>query len=160
MAHAAPASGGLPRRGPAPEVEAGTSPGRGRTPDIFDARTHRIARVAVPVLLGLVYGYWVAANNRFGGPVTGWNLVLGFASAVVFAVLSMTLLALGPRMMREVHAILWSAFVGCAFGFLYVQSTATIWRAVLVSLLISVGTFAVFFYRYYTREDAFGRRIR
>jgi hypothetical protein len=141
-------------------VEARTSARRGRTPDVFDARTHRICRVAVPVLLGLVYGYWVAANNRFGGPITGWNLLLGFASALVFAVLSMTLLVLGPRMIREVHALLWSAFVGCAFGFLYIQSVTSIRRAVLVALLISAGTFTVFFYRYYTHEDAFGRRIR
>lgn len=159
MAHAAPAPSGLPRRGPAPETEAG-APGRGPTPDVFDARTHRIARVAVPLGLGLVYGDWVAANNRFGGPITGWNLLLGFMSALVFAVLCTTLLALGPRMMREVHALLWTAFVGCAFGFLYVQSTASIWTAVLISLLIAACTFAVFFYRYYTREDAFGRRIR
>ncbi|BBC94746.1 hypothetical protein ACFY2H_20140 [Streptomyces griseofuscus] len=160
MAHAAPAPGGIPRRAPAPEVQAGTSPERRRTPDVLGARTHRIARIAVPVVLALIYGYWVAADNRAGGPITGWNLLLGFVSALVFAVVCIALLALAPRMIREVHALLWTAFVGIAFGFLYSQSGHSILRSILMSLLIAGATFVVFFYRYYTREDAFGRRIR
>ncbi|QHA09768.1 hypothetical protein GQF42_23435 [Streptomyces broussonetiae] len=140
--------------GRAPEARAT------RPPDVFDARTHRIAHIAVPVVLGLIYGYWVAANNRAGGTITGWNLLLGFASALVFAVVSMALLTLAPRMPREVHALLWTAFVGCAFGFAYGQTGATVWRSVVMSLVVAAATFAVFFYRYYTREDAFGRRVR
>lgn len=128
--------------------------------DIFDARTHRIAHIAVPVVLGLIYGYWVAADNRAGGAITGWNLLLGWVSALVFAVVSMALLTLAPRMPREVHALLWTAFVGIAFGFLYVQSGHSVWRSALISLLVAGATFIAFFYRYYTREDASGRRIR
>ena len=124
------------------------------------ARTQRIARIAVPVVLALIYGYWVAADNRAVGPITGWNLLLGFVSALVFAVVCIALLALAPRMIREVHALLWTAFVGIAFGFLYSQSGHSILRSILMSLLIAGATFVVFFYRYYTREDAFGRRIR
>ncbi|MFY4721861.1 hypothetical protein [Streptomyces sp. LaBMicrA B280] len=160
MTHAAPAPGGIPRRAPAPEVQAGASPDQRRTPDVLGARTHRIARIAVPVVLALVYGYWVAADNRGGGPITGWNLLLGFVSALVFAVVCVALLALAPRMIREVHALLWTAFVGIAFGWLYSQSGHSILRSIVMSLLIAGATFVVFFYRYYTREDAFGRRIR
>ncbi|MEW2623896.1 hypothetical protein [Streptomyces sp. NPDC048106] len=160
MTHAAPAPGGIPRRAPAPVVQAGTSPDRRRTPDVFGARTHRVARIVVPVVLALVYGYWVAADSRAGGPITGWNLLLGFASALVFAVVCIALLALAPRMIREVHALLWTAFVGIAFGFLYSRSDHSIWRSIMMSLLVAGATFIVFFYRYYTREDAFGRRIR
>ncbi|MFH8339423.1 hypothetical protein [Streptomyces sp. AM6-12] len=159
MAHAAPTSGGIPRRAPVPEVRAGTSPDQRRTPDVLGARTHRIARIAVPVVLALIYGYWVAAVNRAGGPITGWNLLLGFVSALVFAVVCVALLALAPRMIREVHALLWTAFVGIAFGFIYSQSDHSIVRSLLMSLLIAGATFIAFFYRYYTREDAFGRRI-
>jgi len=160
MTHAAPAPGGIPRRALAPEAQAATSPDQRRTPDVFGARTHRIGRIVVPVILALVYGYWVAADNRSGGPITGWNLLLGFATALVFAVVCIALLALAPRMIREVHALLWTAFVGCAFGFLYSQGDHSVGRSILMSLLIAAATFIVFFYRYYTREDAFGRRIR
>ncbi|MGW2489484.1 hypothetical protein ACWCV9_20030 [Streptomyces sp. NPDC001606] len=160
MAHAAPAPGGMSRPGRTPELEGRAAEAVQRPPDVFDARTHRIGRFAVPVVLGLVYGYWVAADNRQGGPVTGWNLLLGFASALVFAVLLYALLTAAPRMPREIHALSWTAFVGCAFGFLYSQEGHSIWRSVLISLLVAGVTFGVFFYRYYTREDAFGRRIR
>ncbi|WP_225824350.1 hypothetical protein [Streptomyces naphthomycinicus] len=161
MAQAAPAPGGMSRPGRTPEVERGPAHAHPRPPDVFDARTHALARIGVPVVLGLIYGYWVAANSRSGGPITGWNLLLGWVSAAVFAILCMALLALAPRMPREVHALLWSAFAGCAFGFMYSETGGkSLLRSVLMSLLVSAATFAVFFYRYYTREDAFGRRVR
>ena len=160
MAQAAPAPGGMSRPGRTPEAEGRATGVTRRPPDVFDARTHRIARLAVPVVLGLVYGYWVAANHRSGGAVTGWNLLLGFVSALVFAAVCMALLALASRMPRELHALLWTAFAGCAFGFLYSQTGKTLLRSVLMSLLVAAATFIVFFYRYYTREDAFGRRVR
>ena len=74
MAHAAPASRRRTAR-PRPST------------DVFSPRAHRIASIAVPVVLGLVYGYWVAADRRSGGEITGWNLLLGFVSAVVFMLL-------------------------------------------------------------------------
>ncbi|MEU0050079.1 hypothetical protein ABZ299_22630 [Streptomyces sp. NPDC006184] len=160
MAQAAPAPGGTSRPGRTPEAERRDTDVRQRPPDVLDARAHRIARLAVPVVLGLVYGYWVAADNRFGGPITGWNVLLGLVSALVFAVACAALLVLAPRMRREVHALLWSAFAGCAFGFLYSQSGVTAMGAALLSVVVAAAVFAVLFYRYYTHEDAFGHRIR
>ncbi|MFF7970632.1 hypothetical protein [Streptomyces sp. NPDC007905] len=152
MAQAAPAPGATPR----PTRAAVT---RGPAPDVFDARTHRIARLTVPVLLGLVYGYWAAANRRSGSPVTGWNLLFGFVTAILFAVVLMAILTMAPRMRREARALTWTAFVGCAFGFLYSQTGESILRSIGMSLAIAAVTFAVFFYRYYTREDATGHRV-
>ncbi|QTD99788.1 hypothetical protein [Streptomyces cyanogenus] len=173
MAQAAPTPGGLSRPGRTPEVERRSSDVMARPPDVFDARTHKLARVAVPVVLGLVYGYWVAANDRDGGPVTGGNLLLGFVSALVFAVVCWALLTLGPRLPREVHALSWAAFVGCAYGFAYSQIGSLfttqgagqgphndVVRSALMGLLWAAITFVVVFYRYYIREDASGRRIR
>ncbi|MHC5902608.1 hypothetical protein ACVNF4_01625 [Streptomyces sp. S6] len=128
--------------------------------DVFSPRAHRIAAWAVPVVLGLVYGYWVAAIRRSGGPITGWNLLLGFVSALALAAAYVAVRALAPRMKRESHALLWTAFAGCAFGFVYSQTGATIWRSVMMSLGVAAGVFVVQFYRYYTREDGEGHRIR
>ncbi|MCS0605885.1 hypothetical protein NX794_32470 [Streptomyces sp. LP11] len=158
MAQAAPTGGGVHRPGRAPERRAAEE--RVRTPDVFDARVHALSRIIVPVGLGLIYGYWVSANSRSGGPITGWNLLLGFVSALVFAALSMTLLTLTPRLPKELHALLWTAFVGCAFGFAYSQTDKTMLRTVLMSLVVSAATFAALFYHYYTHRDAFGRRAR
>ncbi|MCL8011000.1 hypothetical protein [Streptomyces sp. AS02] len=152
MAHAAPTSGaGAPRA---------VTAGAGGLPDVFSERTHRIASVAVPVVLGLVYGYWAAANQRSGGEITGWNLLFGFVTAFAFMVLYVGIRALAPHMRRELHAILWASFTGGTFGFLYSLTDKSIVRSVLMGLVVGAVWFAVLFYRYYTHEDAEGHRIR
>ncbi|MFD4502832.1 hypothetical protein [Streptomyces sp. NPDC058457] len=146
MAQAAPTSGGMPRSG--------------RTPDVFSAQTHARARVAVPVVTGLIYGDWAAANRRSGGPITGSNLLFGFLTALVFAVVLFALLTYAPRLRRELHALVWTAFTGIAFGFLYSQTGESVLRSVGMSLAVAAVTFILMFYRFYTHEDAAGNRIR
>ncbi|EFL33523.1 integral membrane protein [Streptomyces viridochromogenes DSM 40736] len=148
MAHAAPASRGVTGQLTRP-----------RTPDVFSARTHRIAKVVVPVVLGLVYGYWAAAIQRYGGPITGWNLLLGFLSALVFAVLYGAVWHFGPRLRRELHAVLWFAFTGCATGFLISLSGYSVLWSMWLGLVAGAGAFVTMFYRYYTHEDATGHRL-
>ncbi|MBD0842198.1 MULTISPECIES: hypothetical protein [unclassified Streptomyces] len=145
MAHAAPAPGAR-RRAP-------------RTPDVFSARTHRAAAMATPVVLGLVYGYWAAANRRDGDAITGWNVLFGFVTALAFAVAYVAVRTLAPRLKRELHATLWAAFAGCAFGFLYSQAGPSVLRSTAMSLAVAAGVFAVLFYRYYTHEDAEGHPL-
>lgn len=127
--------------------------------DVFDARTHAAARVAVPVVGGLVYGFWAAAINRSGGPITGWNILFGFVSAIVFAAAYVGVRAIAPFLRRELHALLWTAFAGIAFGFIYSQTGASVWRSVMMSLGVAAGVFVVTFYYYYTHEDGAGRRV-
>ncbi|WP_055492211.1 hypothetical protein [Streptomyces sp. TP-A0356] len=155
MAHAAPASG-------TPRTPVTPSPGPGgayRPPDVFDERTHAVARVAVPVVLGLVYGYWAAAMRRDAGPITGWNLLFGFVCAIVFAAVCTGLLMVTPRLRRELHAVLWAAFAGIALGFLYSQTGESVLRAIGIALAVAVAVFVSAFYRYYTHEDAEGHRF-
>lgn len=78
MAHAAPAGGFA------------------RTPDVFGAKVHTAARYGIPVVLGLVYGYWAAANRRDGGPITGWNVLFGFVTAIAFIVLCIAVATFAP----------------------------------------------------------------
>jgi hypothetical protein len=150
----------LPTPGPA-AVQAGTAgtAGTTATPDLFSERAHATARWAVPVVLGLVYGYWAAANRRDGGPVTGWNILFGFVTAIVFAVVMTALLTVGPRLRREVHAVMWLTFTGTAFGFVYSQTGASILRSVLMGLAVGVVAGATLFYWYYTHEDAEGHHL-
>ncbi|MGW1667434.1 hypothetical protein [Streptomyces sp. NPDC002324] len=131
------------------------------TPDVFSERTHVLANRIVPVVLGLVYGYWAAALTRDAGPITGWNVLFGLVVAFVFAALHTAVLAVAPRLRRELHAALWAAFAGCAFGFLYSQASQhSVLRSVGMSLAVAAGFLAVNFYRYYTHEDAAGHRLR
>ncbi|MET9576311.1 hypothetical protein ACLQ2D_19865 [Streptomyces sp. DT199] len=145
MAHAAPAS----RRMITPR----------RRPDVFGARTHLAVKVGLPIVLGLVYGYWAAANRRDAGPITGWNLLFGFVTAVVFAALFAAVCALAPLLRRELHALCWFVFAGGAVGFLYSQTGASVISSSGLGLAVGAGVLAMVFYRYYTHEDAAGRRI-
>lgn len=149
MAHAAPRA----RKA----IERGGE--RGSTTDVLSPRAHRAALVVMPVLLGLVYGYWAAANRRYGGPITGWNLLFGFLTALVFAVVLMALLVLAPKLRRELHAVVWAVFSGAAVGFLFSQSGGSVLRSAALSLAVAAGVFATMFYRFYTHEDAEGHRM-
>lgn len=150
MAHATP----LPK-----------APGRAGTPatrtpdlpDVFSERTHAVAHWALPLVLGLIYGYWVAAVDRDGGPITGWNLLLGFVSTLAFAVAYAGLRAIAPRLPRELHAAAWASFAGIAFGFLYSQGGESVLRVTVLSLPIAAGVGLTAFYRYYTHADAGGQ---
>jgi hypothetical protein len=144
MAHAAPASGGMTRG----------------SPDVFSAQVHKAARYGVPVVLGLVYGYWAAANRRGGGEITGWNIAFGFVTALAFIVLCIAVATFAPLLKRELHSLTKSAFAGAAIGFLYSQTGESVLRSTAVALAVTAGVFVVFFYRYYTHEDGEGNRLR
>ncbi|MBV2356015.1 hypothetical protein KUM39_16810 [Streptomyces sp. J2-1] len=166
MAHAAPSAGGARPTGTTPsagQVRPGAArPAlpRGPLPTVLDDRTHALARIAVPVVLGVIYGYWAAANRRYGGPITGWNVFFGIVTGVVFAFVLIAVMRIGPRLRREQHAALWAAFVGMSMGFLYAQSGVSVLRCSGLGLVFAAGTFIVFFYRFYTHEDAVGHRVR
>ncbi|WP_171117236.1 MULTISPECIES: hypothetical protein [unclassified Streptomyces] len=156
MAHAAPAPGapvpGAPVPAARPSTAPATRPGATRTPDLFSPRTHAVARWAVPVCVGLLYGYWAAANDRGGGPITGWNVLFGFVTALVFVVLYAAVRAAASRLRRGAHALAWAAFWGVAFGFLYSQTGESVLRSAGMSVVITGAVFVVLFYRYYTHE--------
>ncbi|WP_369260700.1 hypothetical protein [Streptomyces sp. R35] len=142
MAHAAPTS-----RTTSPAYVA---------PDVFGPEVHTFAKWAIPIVGGLIYGYWAAAINRDGGPITGWNVLFGFACALAVALLYVGVRMLAPLMKRELHAVLWASYAGITFGFLYCQTDASVLRSTLMALGVAASVFAVAFYRYYTREDAAG----
>ncbi|MFE1250414.1 hypothetical protein [Streptomyces sp. NPDC058735] len=130
-----------------------------RRPDVFSARTHAVMKVALPVCAGLVYGYWAAANRRYGGPITGWNLLFGFVTALVFAVAFAAVWQLGPRLGRELHAAAWFVLAGSATGFLYSQTNASVYSSAGLGLVVGAAVMLMTFYRYYTHEDATGRPL-
>ncbi|MFE9169170.1 hypothetical protein ACFYNZ_06525 [Streptomyces kebangsaanensis] len=146
MVHAAPVHGRTPR-------------GSTRRPELFGPRAHAVGRWAVPFALGLIYGFWAAEIRRSGGPVTAGNLVFAGVTVIVFTVVLAGVLTLGPRLRREPHALLWFAFVGVAFGFLFSQSGESVWLSVALSLLFGIGVGLMCFYWFYTHEDARGHRI-
>ncbi|MFF1677478.1 hypothetical protein [Streptomyces sp. NPDC058256] len=158
MAQAAPASpaSGTPRTS-RPRTSGADQPGF--LYDLMGPRAASIVKWAMPVVGGLIYGFWAAAINRDTGAITGWNVLFGFVCAIAFAAAWIGVRMMAPLMRRELHALMWMAFAGTAFGFIYSQTGATILRSVLMSLGVAASVYVVLFYRYYTHEDAEGHRV-
>ncbi|MFF7330378.1 hypothetical protein ACIQU5_26660 [Streptomyces sp. NPDC090306] len=147
MAQAAPAPGGMSRGAGHRPAGPSSDPS-----DVFSDRAHRIAKLAVPLVLGLVYGYWAASNRRAGGEITGWNILFGFVTAIVFMVVLAATMQLAARLTGGLHAVLWFVFTGVAFGFVYSQSGNSILRSVFASLGIGALVFAGLLYHYSTQR--------
>ncbi|MCX4907285.1 hypothetical protein [Streptomyces sp. NBC_00878] len=142
MTHAAPAPR-TPAPAPTPTPTA-TKP----------AASAMLAKLAIPALGGIVYGFWVSGIHRDEGPITGWNVLLGFVSAIVFAAVALGIhTVVAPRLPREVRAATWAAFAGISFGYLYSLTDASVLKSSGLALVIAGSVFAMVFYRYYTTED-------
>lgn len=136
-----------------------TSRGGTRELDLFGPRAHAVGRWAVPLVLGLVYGCWAATNQRRGGPITAGNLVFGFVTALVFAVIMAGILMLAPRLRRGARALLWFAFTGAALGFLIAQSGHSPLFLVVLSLLTGAAVGLGCLYWFSMREGAQDDRV-
>ncbi|MET9048186.1 hypothetical protein ABZX34_35995 [Streptomyces sp. NPDC004362] len=152
MAHAAPVPGTSRTPATRPRGTVTTH----RPPEVFEPRTHAMARIVGPIALGLVYGYWAAAIRRAGGPITGWNVLFGFVCVIVFAALCIGLLRVTPRLSRGPHALAWAVFAGIAFGFLYSQTGHSVLRSIGISLAVAVATLVFDYYRYYVHQEPLG----
>ncbi|MEU9214932.1 hypothetical protein AB0D47_00135 [Streptomyces sp. NPDC048376] len=144
----------VPTRGTPTGTRTGAGASGHTTPDVFGKRTHLLAKWAMPLAIGLVYGYWAASIRRHGGPVTGWNLLFGFMTVLAFALLWYVVRAVADRLPREGHAALWGAFAGSALGFLYSGSGVAMFTCVLVSLLLAAAVTVGLYYHYATHQDA------
>ncbi|MGC3004244.1 hypothetical protein ACPF8X_39175 [Streptomyces sp. G35A] len=138
----------------APRVRAREE--RRGTPDVFSERTHRAAKVALSVVSGLIYGVWAATNQRNDEPVTGGNVLFGFVTALVFAVLLAAVLAFAPKLRSEAHALLWAAFAGVTTGFLISQSPMNDVRSAVLGAGVAVGVLLLLYYRFSAHKDVHG----
>ncbi|MFD9795965.1 hypothetical protein ACFWXK_33995 [Streptomyces sp. NPDC059070] len=123
------------------------------------ARRHRTpalglspALMALPVVIGVCYGFWAASISRRGGEVTGANIALGLVSGAVVAALGLALLTIQNRLPREARALAYGALFGAGTGFLYAQSGESVFGASMMGALLGGGMLAAAFYVFYTRE--------
>lgn len=126
-------------------------------PTVFSEPAHRLARWVLPVVLGLVYGNWVAVNRRHGGPITGPDVAWGVWSALAFMAVCIAVVQATRRLRRDLHALhalLRAVFAGAALGFLYSQTGDDLRPVVITSVLVTAAVFLLLFYRFHTRAEA------
>ncbi|MGW1146585.1 hypothetical protein ACWD6I_16350 [Streptomyces sp. NPDC002454] len=148
MTHAAPAPGA-----PRPPGTPRTAAGRHRAPRAtIDPRA---SGTWIPVLAGIVYGFWIAGISRdaAGYQVTGWNILLGFVSGILFAAVAFGLHRAAPALRAGPRALAWAVFAGLAFGFCYSQTGHSVLRSSGIALAVAFGVGATVYYHTYVNED-------
>ncbi|APY87278.1 hypothetical protein DCW30_10575 [Streptomyces alfalfae] len=114
------------------------------------SRSGSTAARALPLLLGLAYGFWVATNAIHGGPVTAGKVLLGVLSGLVLTALVTALHRVGGKLPPGPRALSWAVLTGTALGFLYNQSGRSVLACAVVSLAVAAGTFVMTYYHYCT----------
>ncbi|MBO1333582.1 hypothetical protein [Streptomyces sp. VRA16 Mangrove soil] len=114
------------------------------------------AGVVIPVITGVLYGFWAANIQRFGHGVTGGNVALGFVTGIIVAALCLGIHQWSKQQAGRhigLRAATWAAFAGIAVGFLHsLANSAIIWSIVL-GLIVAASTFVATYYRYYTATE-------
>ncbi|MEU2675348.1 hypothetical protein ABZ638_00450 [Streptomyces sp. NPDC007107] len=133
-----------------------TMPMRRRTQARTPARQeHRHTPLAwmVPLVLGVILGFWAFFINRDGGATTSGQIWLGVVSGVGFAVLCFLLARFRWSLPRELRAAAFGVLTGGAVGYLSSLNGRSVLMSGFIGLVVGAGMLVTMFYAYYTREE-------
>ncbi|WP_420034453.1 hypothetical protein ACN2WE_19690 [Streptomyces sp. cg28] len=114
------------------------------------------AAVTVPLITGILYGFWAANIERFGQGVTGGNVALGFVTGIIVAALCFGIHQWSRQQAGRhlgLRAVTWGAFAGIAIGFLRSLGSGLVLWPIVLGLIVLAATSAMVYYRYYTAAD-------
>ncbi|MFJ8753860.1 hypothetical protein ACIREO_31720 [Streptomyces sp. NPDC102441] len=114
---------------------------------------HTVLGWAVPLVLGVILGFWAFFINRDGGATTGGQIWLGVVSGVAFAALCFALARVRWALPRELRAAAFGVLTGGAVGFLSSLNGKSVLMSGFIGLVVGAGMFFTMFYAYYTREE-------
>ncbi|MEV6650230.1 hypothetical protein [Streptomyces sp. NPDC051219] len=120
-------------------------------------RTHRLGGLktsawAGPLLFGALYGIWAAFIGRQAGPITGYNVVLGFVSGLLFAGILFLLNRMGHDVLPELRALAYGTFAALAMGFMFSLTNDSVLRSSAVGLAVGAAVGVTAFYRFHQHE--------
>ncbi|WP_326694451.1 hypothetical protein [Streptomyces sp. NBC_01766] len=111
------------------------------------------AAVAVPVVLGVVYGLYSAFILSSGHGLSTAQLVLSVVSGVVLAALCFGFGRIQHVLPRELRAAGYGLLVGGAMGFLYSMTGHSVLLSSFIGAGFGAGALLATFYVFYTHED-------
>ncbi|MFE2290836.1 hypothetical protein [Streptomyces sp. NPDC059452] len=115
-------------------------------------RRHTPLAWALPLVLGVIYGFYAAFIRRDGGPSTGGQVVLGLVSGAALAALCFALGRIQRELPHGLRATAYGALTACAIGFLVSLTDTSVLRSTALGLAVGVGVFLATFYLVYSRE--------
>ncbi|MEU3185049.1 hypothetical protein ABZ707_12730 [Streptomyces sp. NPDC006923] len=108
--------------------------------------------LAMPILLGVIYGAYAQFIARGGGPATYGQLALALISGAAVALLVFALDRFRDVLPRELRAAAYGTLVGGAMGFLYSLTGHSVMLSSAIGLALGIGTVILTFYFFHTRE--------
>ncbi|MER5982575.1 hypothetical protein [Streptomyces sp. NPDC001787] len=117
------------------------------------ARHHSPLAWALPLTLGVIFGFYAAFIRRDGGPSTGGQVVLGLVSGAALAALCFVLGRIQHALPRELRAAAYGGLTACAIGFLVSLTDTSVLRSTVLGLVVGAVMLCASFYVFYTRED-------
>ncbi|MGW4722915.1 hypothetical protein [Streptomyces sp. NPDC004291] len=112
---------------------------------------------ALPITIGVLYGFYAETNARHGGPLALSQLWIGLVSAVVLSASIYALHRYGRALPRVPRAAAWGALVGIAVGYAYSLTDATVLSSSGLGLASALATTVAAHYFFYTHEGTAGR---
>jgi hypothetical protein len=131
-------------------------PTRGRNRARTTARRHGALGWALPLALGVIFGFYAAFILRVqeGGRSTGGQVVLGVVAGVALAALCFALGRIQHALPRELRALAYGALTALAIGFLVsLDDSSSVLRSSAIGLAVGAGVLCAAFYLFYTREE-------
>ncbi|MFJ6630962.1 hypothetical protein ACIQMR_06040 [Streptomyces sp. NPDC091376] len=109
--------------------------------------------IALPVVIGVLYGLYTSFIARTSGESAGAQFAIGLISCLVLAGLCYALGRYQHRLPRGLRAVAYAALVGVAVGYLNSLSGDSVLTAIVLAVIITAATFCVMFYTFYVHED-------
>lgn len=117
------------------------------------ARHHGSLAWAMPVTLGVFFGFMAGFLRREGAPVDWWDVLYGVVAGLVFAAVAFGLGRIQHNLMPELHAGAYGALCGIALGFLHSLTGASVLTAVVTGLVFGGMMLVGSFYVFHNRAD-------
>ncbi|MEU1210928.1 hypothetical protein ABZ424_00355 [Streptomyces sp. NPDC005790] len=133
-----------------------TMPMRRRTHARTPARRehgHSALVWAVPLVLGVILGFWAFFIRRDGGATTGGQIWLGVVSGVVFAALCYALARFRWALSPGLRATAFGVLTGGAVGFLSSLNGRSVLMSSFIGLVVGAGMLCSLFYLFHTHDD-------
>ncbi|MDF9811214.1 hypothetical protein [Streptomyces sp. SPB162] len=117
------------------------------------ARHHGSLGLALPLTLGVIYGFWAGFAARDSGELTAAQIWLGVIAGAVMAALSFLLGRTQQALPRELRAAAYGVLAGTSAGFLHSLTDESVLRCAGVGLCFAAAATAASYYVFYTHES-------
>jgi drug/metabolite transporter (DMT)-like permease len=115
-------------------------------------RHHGSLAWALPVTLGVAYGFYAGFLRRTGRDVNWGDVLFGVVCGIIVVALAYGLGRIQQSLSHEVRAAAYATLFGGATGYLFSQTGASVLKSSVMGLVLAGAMAVSAFYVFHTRE--------